>query len=841
MAEFADGAPEVIDGAPTASNDDVRKYIIEIETYNKLAQKFQTRGNKILRRYRDERRQANEDQVNFNILWSNIQTLLPACYAKNPKPECERRFKDDDPVGRIASDVLERSITYFMDCSDFYDSAKSAVLDRLLPGRGTMWVRYVPHFQDRDNDSDDAGTDEVKENGPEVTDDSSELVERDTSMVGSDPSDIEDDEIVEYEEVVCDYVHWENFGHNVSRTWDEVYLVWREVFLDRNECIERFGSEKGKQIPLDYSPKNLADEKITEAMKKARIFEMWDKRTKCAVWVHKKMPDFLDKREDPLKLEKFFPCPKPLLATTANDSIIPTADYSEYQDQARELDQLTARISSVIRSLKVCGVYAAGANGIDRLLSEGTENQLIPVEEWAMFAEKGGLKGTFELFPIQEIANTLMMMYQARDKIKNDLYEVSGMPDIIRGANDPRSTATAEKIKGQYGSIRLRAVQDEVQRFMRDMIRLMGEVIANHISYQTLAQISGVKLMTNQQKQMVQMQQQIAMQHFQAAMQQWNAGKQHAQQMQQMGQQPPPGYQPPPQPQPPAPLPPEVQNQIAQPSWEDVEALLRNNAMRQFRLDIETDSTIGDDDDTEKMQRLEFLKTLGPLIQQAVQAGETNPTVVPLMIESIKWIVRGFTQARSLEGVIDQTLDQLAKQPPPPKTNPEQMKMQGAQQIEQMKQEGEQKTQQLRAQTDMQIEQGKVEAQKQIEQIKAQAQIQIGQAEQQAQAQQSAQQNQLEAQRDQLKANNEIQIETMRQEYAYKTAIAVARIRAEAQIASARIGSKAFPTDGTADLAYQELHETEAGNGMAMVDGAHDLTDQLKQSQQSQDDDNASV
>lgn len=817
MAEWSANEPEAIDGEPVAVGDAVRKYVIEIETYDRVSQKFRTRGNKILRRYRDERRQADEDQIKYNILWSNIQTLLPACYAKNPKPECERRFKDDDPVGRAGSEILERAITYYMDCGDFYDSAKSAVLDRLLPGRGTMWVRYVPHFKDTDNDSDDEGSVEVKENGPEVTDNSDELVNRDSSMVGSDPSDVENEQEVEYEEVCCDYVHWEDFGHNVARTWDEVYLVWRRVFLDRDECVERFGDDLGKRIPLDYSPKNLADEKITQEMKKATVYEMWDKRSKKAYWVSKKVPEFLDERADPLQLEKFFPCPKPLLATVANDSILPTADYSEYQDQARELDQLTARIAAVTRALKVCGIYDASSTGLDRLLSEGTENQMIPVEGWAMLAEKGGLKGSFELFPLADIASALQDMYAARDKVKNDLYEISGMPDIIRGANDPRSTAKAESIKGQYGSIRLRSVQDEVQRFMRDMIRLMGEVIANHISYQTLAQVSGVKLMTRMEKKGTQMMQEAKQEQYQQAMQQYNQAGQAVKQMQAAGQQAPPGFQPPSPPQSPPPLPSSVQEQMSEPSWEDVEEMLRSNAMRTFRLDIETDSTIGDDDELNKQQRLEFLKVLGPMVAQAVQAGETNPTMVPMMIESIKWAVRAFPQARSLEGIIDQTLDQLSKQPPQPKPNPEAIKAQAQQQAQQAKMQGEQQIQQMRSQADQQIEAGKVQGQIQIEQVKAQAQIQVSQAEQQAQAQQSAQENDLEARRDQLKAQTDIQIAQVKGDVDFRIAVAVARIHAEATIAAARINSKTAPSDGTADLAYQELHETEAGNGMAMV------------------------
>jgi hypothetical protein len=50
-------------------------------------------------------------------------------------------------------------------------------------------------------------------------------------------------------------------------------------------------------------------------------------------------------RDDPLKLEGFFPCPPPLNATIAQGSTIPVPDYVLYQDQAEELDDLTGRIA----------------------------------------------------------------------------------------------------------------------------------------------------------------------------------------------------------------------------------------------------------------------------------------------------------------------------------------------------------------------------------------------------------------------------------------------------------------------------------------------------------------
>jgi hypothetical protein len=95
---------------------------------------------------------ADEARTKYNILWSNLQVLMPAVYAKNPIPEVERSFKDEDPVGREASEVLERCLDFCIKSQSFKDIMRSAVLDRFLPGRGVVWVRYVPHITQADPD-----------------------------------------------------------------------------------------------------------------------------------------------------------------------------------------------------------------------------------------------------------------------------------------------------------------------------------------------------------------------------------------------------------------------------------------------------------------------------------------------------------------------------------------------------------------------------------------------------------------------------------------------------------------------------------------------------------------
>jgi len=589
-------------------------YVDHVSAYEREAKTWESRGKKIVKRYRDNRGDTDRKAARFNILWSNVQTLHPALYNGTPTPNVDRRYEDDEEVNTTVAQILERAASYYVKTNDFDDCMGQAVLDRLLPGRGTMWIRYVPNFKDVQIAGDAA-------DGAQITDD-------------VNPEDTEQE--LYSEDVVADYVHWCDYGHNVARTWQENRMVWRKVYLGRKELVKRFG-KIGEEVPLDAKALGKKDDDQSEANTKGTVYELWDRVTKMVYWFHKDMEDFLDQMDDPLRLEGFYPCPKPVYATLANDSLIPTPDFVLYQDQAQELDVMTARIDMLNRALKVVGVYDASAEGVQRMLSENVDNKLIAVEQWAVFAEKGGLKGVVDFFPIEMVANVLMNLYSARDKIKQDIYEITGISDIVRGSTNANETATAQQIKGQFATLRLDSMQKDVARFARDAVKIMTEVIGNHFSLDTLKQVSGVRLLTEAEKQ-----QAIASQQPQID--------------------PMTG-----QPIPPQPLPDIVQKMIKKPTWEEVEAVLRNNGTRCFRVDIETDSTIKADQEAEKASRIEFLTAAGTFIQQA--ATIPVPELQPLLMEMLKFGVGGFKAGRELDGEFKNALDsikQKAEQPPPP-------------------------------------------------------------------------------------------------------------------------------------------------------------------------------
>ena len=613
-------------------------WIDEINLAEQSCQDWWRSGDIIIRRYKNDERTGGGNNPSaqtyvrrYAILYANVQTLQPAIYANTPAPIVSRRFRDEDPVAKLASEVLERSLVYSLEAYDFDARLEQVRDDYLLPGRGQVWVRYVPHMREVNVEDDpELGEGEEDEDG---------------GPSGDDPA--EPQEEVAYEEVLCDHVDWKDFLTNPCREWREVRWVSRRVLMTRKQLVKRFGEEKGNAIPLDWKPKGYADNANNdEVVKRGQVYEIWDKETRTALWVSKAYTaDVLDKRDDPLKLKDFFPCPEPLSATQAPGQFIPIPDYVQYQDQAEELDELTARIGKLQDALRMVGFYAGESKQeMQRVFEGGNENKLVPVDTWAAFKDGGGARGMIEWVPVDMVMQVLTGCYEARSQVISDIYAITGLSDIIRGAGDPNETATAQGIKAQWGSLRVRDRQKDMSRFARDVIRLKAEIIAEHFGIDTLRKMTGVQMPTNEEKQAAQMQMRQQMVVYQ--------GQVQAAQMQ--GQEPPP----PPQPDP------KVMEMLEGPSWEDVMGLLKDDALRSFRIEVETDSTIEADETAQKQAFVEFTNAAVGLMTAAAGIVPAAPYTAPLFAEMLKEGARLFRVSRGMEDTIDKVFEEAGAQPP---------------------------------------------------------------------------------------------------------------------------------------------------------------------------------
>ena len=637
--------------ASEKADSTVQKLLSSINAYNAEFKKWEARTTKIIRRYRDDQSTSSgmNESARFNILWSNVQTLVPAVYARLPKADVSRRFGDNDPVGRVASLLIERALDYEIEHYPDYRSAmRHAVEDRFLGGRGIAWVRYDPHIKQQD----------VPEDGYQITEDIEEGESRDVEgdINNQTAGNESPPEEIEYECAPTDYIHWRDFGHTCARTWEEVTQVWRWVYMSKDAVTERFGKKIAKKIPFNKSPDGLTKYGQTSKNNdKAKVCELWDRETSKVYWLMEDWVDLLDERDDPLGLEGFFPCAKPLFATTTSDSLVPVPDFILYQDQANELDILTDRIDGLVKSLRVRGVYDASQPALQRLLTEGDNNTLIPVDKWMAFSEKGGLKGSIDLLPIETLASALINCYQAQANIKGQIYEITGISDILRGVGAASESATAQQLKGQYAGLRLRAMQESVALFASELLRLKAQIICSKFQPETILRLAAAEQMSQADQQMI-----------------------------------PQALQ-----------------------------LMKDKPLRSFRIQVAADSLVQLDENQNKQDRMEFMTAFSNLMREMVPATQQVPELTPMLMEVVKYAVGGFKQAQVIEGTIDLVAKQLeskaANAAQNPQPNPEMIKAQALQQSAQMKVQADTQSQQARAQADMQIEHMKMQMEAQLE------------------------------------------------------------------------------------------------------------------------------
>lgn len=638
-----------IESAMDGKSSLVQEWTGKIAAYEKEFKPWESRVDRILKRYRDDDRDKQSSAAKFNVLWSNVQTLVPAVYSRLPKPDVSRRFRDNDPVGRVAGLLIERALDYeTQHYPDFRTSMKMAVQDRFLGGRGVVWARYEPHIL--------AKAQNLPTDGSQTTEDVDEPHEE-----------------LDYECAPVDYVHWKDFGHTVARSWEEVSAVWRRVYMDRRACVERFGEEIGEKLPLDSVPQELKKGELAggDAAKISRacVYEIWDKSTMKAIWMSKSWPDVLDEKDDPLQLEGFFPCPKPLYATMTNESLVPVPDFALYQDQARELDTLADRIQGLINMLQVKGVHDASVESLARIFTEGDNGSLIPVKNWQQFAEKNGLAGAIDIVDLQPIYEALRAAYEAMSQVLQQIYDLTGISDIVRGQSDASTSATAERIKGQYASLRLKALQTDVAVFASQIMQLKAQIICGNFAPQTILQIAGAEELNPSDKDKVLPALQLLI------------------------------------------GPERMQN--------PAEGGRGSNPLRSFRIEVASDTMVEIDEQEEKSQRVEFLTAMGTFMEKALPMATAAPQIRPLIMQLWKFSVGAFKVGKTIEGAFDeaiQKIEEAAKQPPPPKPDPEMEKVKAQQMADHARIQADTQAAEQKAQIDMQLEHQRMELEQRMEQ-----------------------------------------------------------------------------------------------------------------------------
>jgi hypothetical protein len=546
----------------------------------------------------------------YNLYWASMEVLKPSLYSRPPIPVVSTKFKDRSPVKRVTAELLERAAMSGFEEWGVHDEMLDVRDDLAISSRGQLWLSY------------------------------------------------EDDG----EERVCiESLHRDDFAHDPVRRWREVSWVAKRAWLTRREMRDRFGDDAATFATYtqrrDSKYGSTGIDEVKDTVEKAAVWEVWDKIRDKVVWVHEGIEEVLDMDEPHLKLKGFFPCPPPAYGTRERGTLQPVPDYVYIQDQLATINVLTQRIHDLADLLRVIGIIPGASDLTDALQTAlrtaDTSSIFIPVPQAAF---TNGEMVTW--MPLDQVASTILAAVQERQEIINNVQELLGVSDIMRGDTEAVETLGAQQLKAQYGSRRTRDRVKELERIARDAGRIMVEIFAEEFDIDTLLMMAQMELPTEAEvKRSIKEIEQEAKKQIKALEEQVaELAEQDPEKAQQAAQQA------------------EQQSQaiIAQASqavgkaaqsvtYEAVKELLEDTKTDPFIFDIETDSTIYPDEMAEKQARNEFMGALANGVQALmpmVQSGGAEAAG-----EILKWNLDVYRPPRSLTTSIDEWIEALKNAP----------------------------------------------------------------------------------------------------------------------------------------------------------------------------------
>lgn len=539
----------------------------------------------------EEGEKVSQD-VAYNILYSNTEVLLPSLYSAQAKPDVRTRFKGTDlkPI----PEVIERFLTIATDGAQpgfesFDEAVKDSVLSSLTAGAGFIRLRY---YQDQ-------------------------------------PFPIQ-----------FESLPYKDFLWGKAKKWAKVPWVCFKYELTKDDMFKQMGipNEDGE---ADVKFKATADAEGKKDLS-CCLYEFWNKSTKEVWFLCEEWEDVvIDVQPDPLGLKGFFPVPGLLQLTLKPGGLEPTPLYEYYKKQAEELNRVTVRLNKVLSAIRVRGVYnALLGDDLANLLSDTEmENALLPAQDAALLAQSGGFEKQIWLLPIDKLITVAQQLYVARESIKQVIFELTGLSDIIRGSSQASETATAQDLKNKWGTVRLRKMQTLVANYIRDLFRMAVDCGSSRVPpeiWQQLTQM-GIPLASEKAMAQQQMQHQMQLAQQQAAMQ--------------MPGQPP---SPPPKPDP------ALLKILQSPTMEEILKKISSDIDRTFTVNIQTSSTIDLDTASDKAEVSEFMNAMGQLLAGLQPLAGLGPTG----LEASKAILVAVCQRFKFGLQIVDSI--MGIQPPPP-------------------------------------------------------------------------------------------------------------------------------------------------------------------------------
>jgi hypothetical protein len=370
------------------------------------------------------------------------------------------------------------------------EAVKMAIKDVLLAGRGCCRVRWRPKMKEQPVMAGDGMT---------------------PLPMGGMPGELPPvEEVKIWEQVDDEYVYWEDLLLDpVRHASDTNWVAFRHLFtretlegefadapevqklIDQGKLSDllKWTDESAAKSPVGGGSSMRSAQHLGGHVKKAMVWEIWDRVERRIIWFCRELSGMVLRVDpDSYQLQGFFPIPVPMLSVTTTDSRIPRPFYDIYARLAADLDETSKRISDLTKHVKYTGAYNGASPEVKDLLLAG-DGKMIPVDGVDLLTN--GLDHHIWIRPLDPVVQALNQLELLRDQQKQQIYEIMGISDLMRGATKATETATAQRIKGSMGVSRLEDQKAQAGNFVRDLLRLKAELIAQNFDASTLEQMTG--------------------------------------------------------------------------------------------------------------------------------------------------------------------------------------------------------------------------------------------------------------------------------------------------------------------------------------------------------------
>ena len=415
-----------------------------------------------------------------------------------------------------------------------------------------------------------------------------------------------------------DYVFRNDFFHTpTAMTWEDVLRrgwVARRVSFTQEEGRERFGEVFDKVPLLNSSQDEFMEDDREEGQervqeKRADVFEIWENVSKTRIHIAKGCNEFLDRVDDPFGLEQFYPCAV-FYGNTQDGTCVPIPDARNYVRIAETMGQVVFRIKTHLDTVRVVGFYDKTDEALASVLNTNEDSVMVGVNGRDM----NDLNNKFGMLPTDRITITMRSLIEVLQFFQEELYRITGISDILMGAVDPNEKYGQSMIKQNAATQRLQGMKESITDGLQLIMRHKANLVANLYDPQVIREKSGFAYIKE--------------------------AKQTAQDD------------------------PAVLEEL----WKEVLQFLENSKLRDFRVRVETDESIFEDQNERKQKLNELLGAVSNVLAQAVPALQAVPPFATPLLEILRMVLKAHDPGFQVSAVFDNAIEEikLALQPPPP-------------------------------------------------------------------------------------------------------------------------------------------------------------------------------